>query len=208
MLNPYDKYDKKTLELIESSGFRTEGSGLHEVFLKQSKKSYERALKKSQEENFDEEISESASSILFAVLACESVISEYITHFEFSSSKIPEELEKLRNEADPLFKWKTLLKYSDPEIQLNENVKYLKLCCLIKLRNSISHRNARLLSAKSFPKEFAQCIRQKIIPEPTEFRGSWLLTILNPEIAKWAYGVANEWLEWSKVYVTVNEKDV
>jgi len=208
MLNPYEKYDKKTLELMNDSGFRTEGSGLHEVFLKQSKKSYERALKESQEGNFDEEISESASSILFAVLACESVISEYITYFEFSSSKIPGELKKLRNEADPLLKWKTLLKYSDPEIQLNENVKYLKLSCLIKLRNTIAHRNARLLSTNSFPKEFAPCIRQKIIPEPTEFRGNWLLTILNPEIAKWAYDVAKEWLEWSKDYVTVNEKDI
>ncbi len=208
MLNPYDKYDKKTLKLIQDSGFRTEGSGLHQLFLKHSFKSYERAFKASQEENFDDEISESASSILFSVLACESVISEYITHFEFSSSEIPEELKKLRNEADSLFKWKKLLKYSDPEIQLNENMKYQKLSCLIKLRNSIAHRTARMLSPKSFPKELASCIRQRIIPEPREFRGSWLLTILNPGIAKWAYCAAKEWLEWSKDFVIVNEEDV
>ena len=208
LLNPYDKYDKKNLELIKESGFRAEGTGLHEVFLKHSKRSSERAIKASQEENFEEEVSESASSILFAVLACESVVSEYITHFEFSSSEIPEELEKLRKESDPLLKWKTLLKYSDPDIELKENVNYLKLSCLIKLRNSIAHRSARLISAPTFPKEFAPCIKQNIIPEPTEFRGSWLLTILNPEVAKWAYEVAKEWLEWSKDYVKVNEKDV
>lgn len=208
MLNPYDKYDKKTLRLFKESGFHAEGSGLHKIFLKHSKKSSERARKASLEENLEEEISESASSILFAVLACESVVSEYITYFEFSSSEIPEELENLRKESDPLLKWKTLLKYSDPDIQLNENVNYLKFSCLIKLRNSIAHRNARMLSAQSFPKEFAPCIKQNIIPEPTEFRGSWLLTILNPEIAKWAYEAAKEWLEWSKDYVRVNGKDV
>jgi hypothetical protein len=208
MLNPYDKYDKKTLELIKDSGFRVEGSGLHNVFMVHAKKSFERAQQASDDENFEAEISESASSILFSVLACESVVSEYITHFEFSSSEIPKELEQLRKESDPLVKWKTLLKYSEPDINLSENVIYLKLSCLIKLRNSIAHRNARMISAKDFPIEFDSCIKQKIIPKPDEFRGSWLITILNPTTAKWAHEVAKEWLDWSKDYVRVNEKDV
>lgn len=208
MLNPYDKFDKKTLELIKESEFRVEGSGLHKIFLKHSKKSSERAREASQEEKFEDEISESASSVLFAVLACESVVSEYISHFEFSSSEIPEELESLRKQSDPLLKWKTLLKYSDPAIQLSDNVTFLKLSCLIKLRNSIAHRSARMLSAQSFPKEFAPCIKQNIIPKPSAFRGSWLLTILNPEIANWAFEVAKEWLEWSNDYIKVNERNV
>lgn len=208
MLNPYNKYDKKTLELIKDSGLRTEGSGIHKVFLKHAKQSSERALKASEEKTIEDEISESASSILFSVLACESIISEYITHFEFSSSSIPNELEKLRRESDPLVKWKTLLKYSDPSIQLSENTHYLRFSCLIKLRNSIAHRSARMLSAKSYPKEFAPCIKQKIIPEPKEFRGNWILTILNPEMAQWAYEVAKDWLDWSKNYVEIDEKNV
>ncbi|WP_410332598.1 hypothetical protein [Rhodohalobacter sp.] len=207
-MNPYNKYDKKTLELIKESGFRAEGSGMHKIFLKHAKKSSERALSSSEKKRFEEEISESASTILFSVLACESIISEYITHFEFSASSIPSELEKLRRESDPLVKWKTLLKYSDLSIQLSENTHYLRFSCLIKLRNSIAHRSARMLSAKSFPKEFAPCIKQKMIPEPTVFRGNWILTILNPEMAHWAYEVAKDWLDWSKKYVKIDEKKV
>ena len=111
MLNPYDKYDKKTLDLIKSSDFRTEGSGLYKIFLDHAKRSSNRSLEAREEKRFEEEISESASSILFSALSCESIISEYITHFEFASSRVPDELLKLRDGFDPLAKWKVLLKY-------------------------------------------------------------------------------------------------
>lgn len=208
MLDPYDKFDKKTLSLIQESGFKTEGSGFHEVYLSQASRSVKRAIEAKKLEKFEEELAESASSIIFSALACEAVISEYITHFEFSSSDIPEEIEKLRRERKPIKKWKALLKYSTPDLKLNEIDNYLKLSCLFKLRNVIVHRNARMLKAGSFPKEIAPCISQKVIPEPSEFRGTWINSILNPKIAQWSYNTAKEWLEFSNDYVKVNDKDV
>ncbi len=205
MLNPYDKYDKKTLDLIKTSAFRTEGSGIYKIFLDHAKRSSNRALKAREKEEFEEEISESASSVLFSALSCESIVSEYITHFEFSSSEVPDELLKLRSESDPLAKWKVLLKHGEPNINLSSNISYLKLSCLIKLRNCIAHRKARLLKANSFPEEIAPCIKQKIIPEPSEFRGTWILTILNHDVATWAYEAAKEWLDFANNYVVFRD---
>lgn len=208
MLNPYNKDDKKILTLLEKVGYKVENSGMNHVFLKQALRSAHRSKEAGNKGMFEEELGESSSAIIYSALSTEVIISEFITHFDFTSSEIPEPLVKLRETLDPMDKWKTLLKFRKPDIDIGSNSLFQKLNCLMDLRNAIAHRHSRLLEPNMYPDKIETCIRLKIINKPKEFRGSWIASMLNYETAQWAVEIASEWLDFSSEFVSVNEADI
>ena len=80
----YNNEDNKSLiEIIQKSGYNVARSGIDKIFLKQSKKSYERAFISSEKRDSDSEKGETASAVLCAAAACESRVSEYLEHWIF-----------------------------------------------------------------------------------------------------------------------------
>jgi len=201
ILDPNDKYDKQTIDLIKESGFKSSKSGFHKTLISQAKRSNKRANYASNSKMIDIESGETISTILCCAAACESAISEFIEHYIFSSGQLPKKLIEIRNERNALIQWKLLLKFQESELVLSASKEYSNLDCLLKLRDSIAHRNSRLLKIGDFPVKLFPCIKNKTIPIDNDRGVDWTDLILTNQVSDWAIKTTNDWFK-----LTENER--
>lgn len=201
ILDPNDKYDKQTIELIKKSGFKSSKSGFQEILIFQAKRSNKRANSASKSKMIDIESGESISTILCCAAAIESAISEFIEHYIYASADLPKELIKIRNERNELIQWKLLLKFQESKLDLSTSKEYSNLDCLLKLRDSIAHRNSRLLKVGDFPEKLFPCIKNKTIKIDNERGVDWTDLILTNQVSNWAIKTTIEWFK-----LTENER--
>ena len=204
ILDPNNKYDKQTIELIKNSGFKSSKSGFHEILILQAQRSNERANSANKSKLIDTETGETVSTILCCAAACESPISEFIEHHIFASGELPKELIKIRDERNALVQWKLLLKFQDSNIDLSTSKEYSNLDCLLKLRDSIAHRNSRLLKVGDFPEKLFPCIKNKTIKINNGRGIDWTDLILTNQVSDWAIKTTIEWFgltenEWKLI---------
>jgi len=193
ILDPNNKYDKQTIELIKKSGFKSSKSGFHKTLILQAKRSNERANSANNSKLIDIETGETVSTILCCAAACESAISEFIEHHIFASGELPKELIKIRDERNALIQWKLLLKFQDSNIDLSDSQEYSNLDCLLKLRDSIAHRNSRLLKVGDFPEKLFPCIKNKTIQIDNDRGIDWTDLILTNQVSDWAIKTTIAW---------------
>jgi hypothetical protein len=193
ILDPNNKYDKQTIELIKNSGFRSSKSGFHKILISQAQRSNVRANSANKSKLIDIETGETVSTILCCAAAFESAISEFIEHHIYASGELPKELIKIRDERNALVQWKLLLKFQDSNIDLSTSKEYSNLDCLLKLRDSIAHRNSRLLKVGDFPEKLFPCIKNKTIKINNGRGVDWTDLILTNQVSDWAIKTTIAW---------------
>lgn len=146
-------------------------SGLDSVLLEEAEASAERAVEAFQSGRHRPEWGASAAAILCAAAACECRVSEYLAHWEFASGPLPAELAAIRTQSDALEQWRTLLRNRAPNYDLGGSRDYQQLGCLIRLRDLVAHRNARLRPVGTVPEQIADCVRQGVVPIRQELSG-------------------------------------
>jgi hypothetical protein len=136
-----------------------------------------------------------AATILCAAAACEARLSEYVTRQESLKTLPRHFIECIRDERDALKQWRLLVRRRVPGFELGANREYDALGCLFELRNVVAHRSARATEVGTRPPDIQDCIRQRIIPvRRTAAPMDWTSTVYVPEVARWAYDTARDWL--------------
>jgi hypothetical protein len=192
------------LELIKASGFKFCSSGYDRILLGEARRSAGRAQTARDAKNSTFEWGATASAILCAAAACEARLSEYLAHWEFASGPLPVELEAIRQEWDAREQWHILLKNRASKYNLGSSREYLQLGCLMRLRDLVAHRNARLQRVGDVPSRIANCVRQRIIPISTSGGGDWPSIVLVSSVADWAVQTSDEWLALADQLVPIH----
>jgi len=73
--------------------------------------------------------------------------------------------------------------------------KYQRLGCLLRLRDLVAHRNARLCPVGTVPDQIADCVRQGVVPIRQGIHSEWPNAVLVHEVADWATQTAKRWLK-------------
>lgn len=79
------------------------------------------------------------------------------------------------------------------EFGLGSSREYLRLGCLLRLRDLIAHRNARLQRVGDVPNQIPDCVRQRVIPI-SDGGGDWPSVVLISPVSAWAVETAEAWL--------------
>lgn len=182
------------LELIKVSGFNFCSSGYDLILLGEARRSAERAQTARNAKNSTLEWGATASAILCAAAACEARMSEYLAHWEFASGPLPADLEAIRKKWDAREQWGILLRSRAPDYDLGSSQTYRQLGCLMRLRDLVAHRNARLQRVGEVPSRIIDCVRQRVIPVSQSGGGDWPSVVLISAVADWAVEVSDEWL--------------
>ena len=66
--------------------------------------------------------------------------------------------------------------------------------CLLRLRDLVAHRNARLQNFGDVPEHISDCVRQGVIPINAE-QAEWTRMTLISAVAKWSSETAENWLK-------------
>ncbi|MGH7183925.1 MAG: hypothetical protein ACREJN_18380 [Nitrospiraceae bacterium] len=182
------------LELIKASGHKFCSSGYDRVLLDEARLSAERAEVARQVGDTRHERGASASAVLCSAAACEARLSEYLAHWEFASGPLPEDLEGIRKVWDAREQWRILIKNRAPEFELGSSREYLRFGCLLRLRDLVAHRNARLQRIGDVPNRISDCVRQGVIPV-AESGGDWPSIVLISPVAAWSIETCSAWLD-------------
>ena len=145
-----------------------------------------------------------ACAVMCAAAACEGRLSEYLAHWEFSSGPSPVELQVIRREWDAREQWRILLKSRAPEYNLGLSREYLQLGCLMRLRDLVAHRNARLQRIGEVPNRIAACVRQGVIPVSKSGGSDWPSVVLISLVADWAVKTSDECLALAEQLVPIH----
>lgn len=184
----------EVLEGLKAAGWKSGSSGLDSVLLEEAETSAKRAKEAFQMGKRRSELGATASAILCASAACECRVSEYLAHWEFASGPLPAELAAIRLERDALEQWRLLLRNRAPGYDLGSCREYQRLGCLLRLRDLVAHRNARMRPVGAMPDLIADCVRQGVLPIRQDIHSEWPRAVLVHEVADWATQTANRWL--------------
>jgi hypothetical protein len=182
------------LDDLRARGWKLGSSGLDSVLMEEAEVSAASALEAFQSGRRRPECGASASALLCAAAACECRVSEYLAHWEFAAGPLPAELAAIRRESDALEQWRTLLRNRAPNYDLGGSRDYQQLGCLVRLRDLVAHRNARLRPVGGVPAHIADCVRQGVVPIRQALTVEWPRAILVHEVAAWAVQTAKRWL--------------
>lgn len=185
----------ENLEDLKASGWRLGSSGLDSVLTQEAGASAARAWEAFQSGSRRSELGATASAILCAAAACECRVSEYLAHWEFASGPLPAALAAIRRQPDALEQWRLLLRNRAPGYDLGTCREYQHLGCLLRLRDLVAHRNARLRPVGVVPEQIADGVRQGMIPIRQGIHGEWQSAVLVHEVADWAAQTAKRWLK-------------
>ena len=184
--------------LVPGSGLeslRVAVGGYDRILLHEARRSATRSLLAFNEDDAAGEAGATAAAILCAAASCEARASEYLAHREFTLGELSDELKRVRQNWDGLEQWRLLLQQEAREFGVGESREYLALGCLVRVRNLVAHRNARLLPLDSFPDGLDDCIRQGTLPAREASGVDWTSVIFVHEVAQWAYDSAFNWLK-------------
>lgn len=179
---------------LKAAGWKSGSSGLDSVLAQEAETSARRASEAFQSGKRHSEWGATASAILCAAAACECRVSEYLAHWEFASGPLPTELAAIRQERDALEQWRLLLRNRAPGYDLGSCREYQHLGCLLRLRDLVAHRNARLRPIGAVPEQIADCVRQGVVPIRQDNHNEWPSAVLVHEVADWANQTAKRWL--------------
>ena len=182
------------LEDLRAQGWRLGSSGFDSVLLEEAQECAARAVEAFRSGSRRREWGASASAILCAGAACESRVSEYLAHWEFASGPLPAASAAIRGQSDALEQWRVLLRNRAPQYDLGSSREYQHLGCLVRLRDLVAHRNARLRLVGGVPEQIVDCVRQGVIPIRQIVAGEWPSVVLVHEVAEWAVQTAQRWL--------------
>src|SRR5918996_40855 len=143
------------LEDLKASGWKLGSSGLDSVLAREAEIGAARARKAFRSGSRRLEWGAAASAILCAAAACECRVSEYLTHWEFASGPLPPQLAAIRRQRDALEQWRMLLRDRAPDYDLGSCREYQHLGWLLRLRDLVAHRNARLRPVGAVPEQIA-----------------------------------------------------
>lgn len=180
---------------LKARGWKLGSSGLDSVLVQEAGASAARAREAFRSGRRRSEWGASASTILCAAAACECRVSEYLAHWEFAAGPLPDELAAIRRQSSALEQWRLLLGSRTPDYDLGSCREYQHLGCLLRLRDLVAHRNARLSPVGAVPESIADCVRQGVIPIRQGVGGEWPRAILVHEVAEWAAQTAKRWLK-------------
>jgi hypothetical protein len=183
------------LEKLKASGWKLGSSGLDSVLAQEAEISAVRAREAFKSGNPRSERGATATAILCAAASCECRISEYLAHWEFASGPLPPELAAIRGQRDALEQWRLLLRNRAPDYDLGSCREYQHLGCLLRLRDLVAHRNARLRLIGAVPEQISDGVRQGVIPIRQGIHGDWPNAVLVHEVADWAAQTAKRWLK-------------
>lgn len=183
------------LEDLRAAGWKSGSSGLDSVLAQEAETSATRAREAFQSGKRRSEWGATASAILCASAACECRVSEYLAHWEFASGPLPTELAAIRQQHDALEQWRLLLRNRAPGYDLGSCREYQHLGCLLRLRDLVAHRNARLRTVGTVPDQIADCVRQGVVPIRQGIHSEWPSAVLVHEVADWATQTAKHWLK-------------
>ena len=183
------------LEDLKASGWKLGSSGLDSVLAQEAETGAARAGEAFQSGSRRSEWGATASAILCAAAACECRVSEYLAHWEFASGPLPPELAAIMGQPDALEQWRLLLRNRAPDYDLGSCREYQHLGCLLRLRDLVAHRNARLRPVGALPEQIADGVRQGVIPIRQGTHGEWPSAVLVHEVADWAAQTAKRWLK-------------
>lgn len=186
--------------LISQSADQLDGylvgvAGYDRVLLEEAARSAGRSREAVLRSDHRTEAGSAASAILCAAAACETKVSEYIAHWEFASGSLPHELQDVRETRNALQQWNKLVRFISPGTDLGSNREYEALGCLLRARDHIAHRSARLVPIGAWPPRLTACIRQGIIPVGDYRRADWTSLLMTAPVARWAVEVAEAWLD-------------
>ena len=169
--------------------------GYDRVLLAESQRCAKRAeVAFTSKDNF-EEAGASAAAVLCAAAACEARLSEYLVHYEMVSTEPPPWIEEIRKGRDARDQWREVLSRVAPAFEPGSSRQYLALGCLLRLRDGIAHRGARIAAVDTFPPRLEDCVRQQVIPVRVAQGADWTSVVFVHEVGKWAHGAARSWLE-------------
>ena len=188
------KLPAEILEDLRAKGWRFFSAGLDAVLLEEARDSARRAAEASQAGGHRREWGAVAAAILCASAACEARVSEYLAHWEAVSGPLPADLAAIRGKSDALEQWRLLLRSRAPDYDLARSREHQHLGCLIRLRDVVAHRNARLRLVGRVPEQLADCSRQGILPLREAGGGEWPSVVLVHAVAAWAVDAASRWL--------------
>ena len=114
---------------------------------------------------------------------------------KFASGPLPTELAAIRQKHDALEQWRLLLRNRAPGYDLGSCREYQHLGCLLRLRDLVAHRNARLNLIGTVPDQIADCVRQGVVPIRQGIHSEWPSAVLVHEVADWATQTAKRWLK-------------
>jgi hypothetical protein len=187
-------HNKEFVKLIKDSGIRSARLGFHKTFVSQAERSSERASKAYNNNQIDIENGEAAATILCCSAACEAIVSEFFEHLYFVDGELPIEIEKIRKQQNLLIQWKEIVNYKKVDIDLSTSIEYNHLSCLIKVRDTVAHRNSRAFKDEEFPPNISPCIINKIIPADSTRGIDWMDGILTYKVAQWAISTTKNWI--------------
>ena len=192
------------IDLIKAVGYNFCTSGYDAVLLDEARRSAERAKDAGKSDQHNAEWGATASAVLCATAACEARVSEYLAHWEFASGELTPELEAIRRSWDAKEQWRLLLRDRAPSYLPGASQEYLCLGCLIRLRDLVAHRNARLRPIGMVPSQILDCVRQGIIPVLESGGSDWPSIVLVSPVAAWAVNTAEKWLKVADMLVPLH----
>jgi hypothetical protein len=182
-------------QLAAEGSFLVAEGGYDGILLGEAERSATRARTAYRKRNTQLEAGAAAASILCAAAATEARLSEFLAHWEFAFGDLPSDLSSIRRIQNAATQWSRLLAYCAPSFRPGSSVEYLALGCLMRMRDHLAHRHARLLNVGAFPSGLEACVRQGAIPIRSQQSFDWISQMLVHEVATWSARTAARWLE-------------
>src|SRR5690606_27979118 len=175
--------------------------GIDRILAEESVRSARRAKAAARRGSEAVESGATASAILCAAAACEARLSEHLAHAEFAGGDLAPEYARIRQDRRALRQWRDLFRIELPEFSVGEIQSYRQLGCLYKLRDTVAHRNARLVRLNTYPELLRPCIEQRVLPVREQEYFEWTSVVLVHEVASWSAHTAREWLELVETHI-------